>query len=332
MNDPNGLVFDGRFYHLFYQSTPHAVTPDFLHMRWGHARSLDLLHWEHLPVALCPDDRGGIFSGSAVMDGGEMVLMYTYHNRDHVESQAVARSVDASFTKFEKYPGNPVIPNPGLKDFRDPKLFLRDEDGLWHVALAAGDRVLFYTSPDLMRWTEAGAFGAPDHRVDGIWECPDLVRLPAPDGGHKWALIFSLNLPAQAGGGKTMYFLGQYQGGRFVPDDALARPVDQGPDFYAGVTFSGAPEGRAVMIAWMTNWDYAERTPSDGWRGQMSCPRELFLVKAWDGLRLASRPLLPDRAIERSQGGGEDLLIVRDRYSVEVFLPDQGVSFTKLVF
>jgi fructan beta-fructosidase len=332
MNDPNGLVYDGRLYHLFYQSTPGATTPDFYHMHWGHAVSPDLTSWEHLPPALYPDEMGGVFSGSAVMDGDEMVLMFTCHDKNDVERQAIARSVDASFTKFERHPGNPVIDNPGLKDFRDPKVFLKDEGGLWHAALAATDRVLFYTSPDLVHWTAAGAFGAPDFKVDGLWECPDLIQLSAPDGTVKWALIFSLGLPPEAGGGKTMYLLGDYQGGRFRPDEALARPVDMGPDFYAGVTFWGAPEGRKIMIAWMSNWAYAARTPSEGWRGQMSCPRELSLVKTWDGLRLASRPLVPESAIQRTDADGGEMLLVRDLYSVEMFLPEKGISFTQTFF
>lgn len=331
MNDPNGLVYDGRYYHLFYQNTPERLTPDFLRMHWGHARSRDLIHWEHLPIALEPDERGGIFSGSAVMDGGEMVLIYTYHNKDHVESQAIARSVDADHLRFEKCARNPVLPNPGLKDFRDPKVFQRDGNGLWHMALASTDRVRFYTSPDLVTWSEAGSYGAPEHPVDGLWECPDLVRLPTPDGGSKWALIFSLGLPASSGGGKTMYVIGDYEGGAFTPDDPLARAVDMGPDFYAGVTFANAPDGKAIMVAWMSNWAYADRTPAEGWRGQMSCPRELSLVNTWDGLRLSARPIAPESAIQRLPNEGGELIVVRDRYSIETFVPERGVSFTKIL-
>lgn len=332
MNDPNGLVFDGEYYHLFYQSTPHDITPDFYRMHWGHAKSRDLFSWEHLPIALTPDGMGGMFSGSAVMDGDEMVLMFTCHDRNDVESQAIARSLDATFTRFQKYPGNPVIPNPGLKDFRDPKLFLKDDQGFWHVALAATDRVLFYTSPDLIHWTASGSFGAPDHKVYGLWECPDLIRLPAPDGTMKWVLIFSLGLPVEIGGGRTMYFIGNYQDGHFESDEPLPHPVDVGPDFYAGVTFWGAPEGKRIMIGWMSNWSYAARTPSEDWRGQMSCPRALSLVKTWDGLRLSSRPLVPEGAIEQTSAGGGEMLIVRDRRSVEMFLPDKGISYTQTLY
>ncbi len=155
MNDPNGLVhYDGE-YHLFYQYYPADTVWGPMH--WGHAVSRDLVHWEHLPIALAPDARGYIFSGSAVVDWhntsgfGEdgkppLVAIYTYHDpvrgkastNDH-ESQGLAYSNDRGRT-WTKYDGNPVLPNAGRhKDFRDPKVFWHEPSQRWIMALSVFD-------------------------------------------------------------------------------------------------------------------------------------------------------------------------------------------------
>jgi beta-fructofuranosidase len=56
MNDPNGTLFINGEYHLLYQLNPYA--PRWGEIHWGHARSPDLVHWEHLSIALTPDSRG----------------------------------------------------------------------------------------------------------------------------------------------------------------------------------------------------------------------------------------------------------------------------------
>ncbi len=165
MNDPNGMVYYEGEYHLFYQYHPYGTTWGPMH--WGHAVSEDLVNWEHLPVALSPDEYGQIFSGSAVIDwdntagfGEEAMVAVFTHSGPEGQVQSLAYSVDKGRT-WEKYEGNPVMPDPPVADWRDPKVFWHEDTGQWVMSLAAKDRIMFYTSPDLKNWEFTSEFG-PD--------------------------------------------------------------------------------------------------------------------------------------------------------------------------
>jgi sucrose-6-phosphate hydrolase SacC (GH32 family) len=162
-------------------------------MHWGHAVSKDLIHWEHLPIALHPDEHGMIFSGSAVIDWHNtagfgkqaMVAIFTY-NKDYIETQNLAYSTDRGRT-WTKYAGNPVIPHPAhLKDIRDPKVFWHNDH--WVMLLAAGDCILFYTSTNLKDWQASGTFGNGYGCTSGVWETPDLFQLPLTASDSRWVL------------------------------------------------------------------------------------------------------------------------------------------------
>lgn len=147
---------------------------------WLHATSGDLLAWEEHGVALFPDDLGTAFSGSVVIDGqntagfgaGAMVAVYTQHGDS--ERQSIAYSTDGM--RFTPYAGNPVIDNPGIPDFRDPKVFWNERKQCWCMALAAGAAVEFYRSANLREWSKTGAFEKAGPAQ--TFECPDLFMLP----------------------------------------------------------------------------------------------------------------------------------------------------------
>ncbi len=238
MNDPNGMVyFDGEW-HLFYQYNPHGDR--WGHMSWGHAVSRDLVHWEHLSLALAEEDGIMIFSGSAVVDwknttgfGSQdkppLVAIYTGH-RDGRQDQRLAFSNDRGRT-WTKFTGNPVL-DLKMADFRDPKVFWHEATSRWvmTVALATEKKVHFYTSPDLKQWKYVGEFG-PAGSVDGLWECPDLFPLPVEGGGARWVLIVNINPGGPAGGSGCQYFVGDFDGTKFTPDPlpaALAEFVPEG--------------------------------------------------------------------------------------------------------
>lgn len=318
MNDPNGMVYYEGEYHLFYQYYPDSTVWGPMH--WGHAISRDLLHWEHLPIALYPDSMGYIFSGSAVVDWSNttgfgqdgqppLIAIYTYHDpvgekkgRIDYQHQAIAYSTDKgrSWTKYEK---NPVIPNPGnLRDFRDPKVFWDEVSGKWVMTIAAYDHIKLYGSSDLKSWIHLSDWGIGYGEHDGVWECPDLFPMTV-DVTHekKWVLIQNLNPGAPNGGSGTQYFIGDFDGRKFTLDKGIVPEVsngkalwlDYGRDNYAGVTWSDVPkeDGRRIFMGWMGNWEYAQQVPTKGWRSAMTLPCALTLKKTANGLRLFMNPV-----------------------------------------
>ncbi len=319
MNDPNGMVYIDGDYHLFYQYYPDSTVWGPMH--WGHTTSKDMLTWEHKPIALYPDSLGYIFSGSAVFDSNNSsglgtesnppyVAIYTYHdpvgaksNSTTFQTQGIAYSLDKgeSWTPFEN---NPVLENPGIRDFRDPKVMkMSREDGsdYWVMTLAVKDEIHFYGSPNLIDWEKLSDFGKNIGAHGGVWECPDLLQLTAPNGDEKWVLLVSLNPGGPQMGSATQYFIGEFIDGEFVPDDEMIRWVDYGPDNYAGVTWSNIPDsdGRTLFIGWMSNWLYAQLVPTETWRSAMTIPRELTLFDVDGTLLLKSRPVEELKSIRK---------------------------------
>ena len=327
MNDPNGMVYHNGEYHLFYQHNPDSTVWGPMH--WGHAVSKDMINWEHLPIALYPDSLGTIFSGSAVVDFNNtsglgtkenpaMVAIYTYHDaegeragRDDFQTQGIAFSLDNG-RNWTKYKSNPVMKNPGIRDFRDPKVMWYEEGQKWVMALAVKDHISFYSSPNLLDWKLESEFGSKVGAHGGVWECADLFKLPVEGTNEeKWVLIVNINPGAPNGGSGTQYFLGSFDGNKFVMDPQFqaslnAKPaitttvngqegiwLDYGRDEYAGVSWSDVPEadGRRLFMGWMSNWDYANVVPTEKWRSAMTVARKLELVNTPAGLRVASTPV-----------------------------------------
>ncbi|UQZ32807.1 glycoside hydrolase [Paenibacillus sp. PK3_47] len=308
-NDPNGLVFYEGSYHLFYQYHPYSNKWGPMH--WGHAVSKDQIHWEHAPTALFPDEHGAIFSGCCVVDWNNssglfgnthgLVAIFT-HADTHPETgqprqrQSLAYSSDKGET-WHKYDGNPVLAEEDLIDFRDPKVFWHAQSKQWIMAIVAGDHARFYASANLREWSLTGEFGREEGSHDGVWECPDLFQLPVDDTGRsKWVLIISIgDNPNCPEGSRTQYFIGEFDGKTFINDHPADHILwlDYGRDNYAGVTWSDIPEqdGRRVIIGWMSNWKYANETPTGSWRGAMTLPRALSLTEKNGDVVLTQMPV-----------------------------------------
>lgn len=289
-NDPNGLVhYDGE-YHMFYQHNPKGNEWGYMH--WGHTVSTDLLHWEHLPIALYPDENSEdkekctAFSGSAIVDEhnilqkqkGEVKTLVAFYTSQKC-GQRIAFSTDKGRT-WGKYEGNPIIPLDENDDARDPKVFWHNQSQKWIMVLyrklSKNDNtkgVSFYTSGNLVDWKW-------ESHIPGFYECPDLVEFQVtnrPDE-KKWVLF----------DGDGSYLLGSFDGKNFTAETAKLKS-DWGKNYYATQTWSNIPDedGRILQIAWMKGGKF----PDMPFNGQMSFPCELSVTKFPSGYKLIRKPI-----------------------------------------
>ena len=320
MNDPNGLFYKDGVWHLYYQWNPYGSQWE--NMTWGHSTSTDGLHWTPQPTAIEADALGAIFSGCCVVDknntagfgNGAIVAYYT--SAGARQTQSMAFSLDGGQT-FTKYAGNPVIVSD-VPDFRDPHIFWNEEAGFWNMVLASGQEMSIYSSKDLKQWKHESNFGLTYGNHSGVWECPDLMKLPVDGTGEqKWMLICNINPGGPFGGSATQYFIGQFDGHQFVCEDQPEETkwMDYGKDHYATVTFDNAPDGRRVAIAWMSNWQYANQVPTMQFRSTNSILRDLSLYQYEGETYCAVRP-----AKEMDAARGKKIARPTDRCEIVVTL------------
>ena len=330
MNDPNGMVYKDGEYHLFYQYNPYGSR--WGNMNWGHAISRDLVSWEHLPVAISPDGLGTIFSGSAVVDkdntagfgAGAIVAFYTQASARQMQS--IAYSTDNGRT-FKKYAGNPVLTGD-VADFRDPKVSWHEGTHKWILTLAVGQEIRFYSSPNLKDWTYESNFGEGQGNHGGVWECPDLFELPvAGTSQKKWVLIVNINPGGPFGGSATQYFVGSFDGHKFVNESPKATKwMDFGKDHYATVTWSNAPQNRVIALAWMSNWQYANEVPTMQYRSSNSVPRDLQLFVKDGETYLQSAPSPELLALRKSKVMSKSFSVGK-AYTIEQLMDDNKGTY-----
>ena len=284
MNDPNGMFYKDGVWHLYFQHNPYGSQWE--NMTWGHSTSTDLVNWTFQGDPIEADAWGTIFSGSAVVDHqgtagfgkGAVVAMYTSAGEN--QTQSLAYSTDNGQT-FTKYAGNPVVTS-NTPDFRDPHVFWNDDIKRWNMIMAEGQHMNIYSSADLKEWKLESQFGAEYGNHGGVWECPDLMKLPVRGTDkEKWLLLCNINPGGPFGGSATQYFVGQFDGHKFTCESApeVTKWMDYGKDHYATVTFDNAPDGRRVAMAWMSNWQYANQVPTKQFRSANSVPRDLDLYE-----------------------------------------------------
>lgn len=335
LNDPNGFIhFQGRF-HLFYQWNPLGCQHN--HKCWGHWSSADLLHWQHEPIALMPEeeyDRSGCYSGSAVDNQGALTLCYTgnvkFAGGGRTAWQCLAvQNAEGGFDKL-----GPVIalPEGYTGHVRDPKVWRHENH--WYMVLGAQDlalrgKVLLLRSDDLHHWQLLGELAGSGLGSLGeagyMWECPDLFTLGAetfliccPQGVAREAHRF-LNTHPSA-----------YLSGAFSPEQATfehgaLHELDAGFEFYAPQTTLSA-DGRRLLVGWMGVPDGEEMrqpTVAQGWIHQMTCMRELSNRNG----KLYQQPVRELQALredERRFAGPVDDAPMMDARSLELWVESEG--------
>lgn len=275
LNDPNGLVYDGTEWHLFYQHNPYGY--NWGNMHWGHATSKDLVRWNEVGIALYPKQYGDwAFSGSAVLDKENtsgfgtkekppLVLAYTSTGR----GECIAYSNDQGRT-WTEYTKNPVVKHTG----RDPKLLWHAASKQWVMAVytepKGKQQIAFHTSPDLKTWTFQSV-------IDNFFECPDLFELPVQgsEKERRWVLY--------AADGR--YLLGQFDGKTFTKESGKHQ-LWHG-NFYAAQSFDNAPNNRRVQIGWANGITFGGMS----FNQQMTIPVELTLRQTPAGVRMFAEPV-----------------------------------------
>ena len=313
VNDPNGLFHYKGTWHLFYQWNPYGTKWDNMH--WGHATSKDLVHWEDHGASFKPRFQKAAFSGSGVIDWknttglqtGEdpPILLYYTENAERFQEknmrktpQRLRYSTDGGQT-FKEYEKNPILPpmarpNGTYYGDRDPIVRWYGPDKHWVMVLYIGSETFrIFESENGLDWKQASDFRAP-----GQGECPDLFEIPVEneDGVKKW--IFIAGSGSYFRGDCARYIVGTFDGKVFTPDqDSI--PMDEGVQNYSTQTFSDAPDGRRVYLAWFS------RGFSTGPYGDMPAnahfrvPWELTLHKTTEGYRIHRVPV---KELEKLRG------------------------------
>lgn len=340
MNDPNGMFYKDGLYHLYFQYNPYGSV--WGNMHWGHSTSTDLMHWKFEGCAIVPDAWGAIFSGSCVVDhentagfGKEAVVAFYTSAKStpwgDIQMQSMAYSLDNGKT-FTKYEGNPILTS-SEKDFRDPKVFWYAPGKHWVMILAVGQHMEIYSSVNLKEWKKESEFGAMQGAHGGVWECPDLVEIPVEGiREKKWVLICNLNPGGPFGGSAAQYFVGSFDGKKFVNESPTqTKWMDWGKDNYATVTWNNAPDGRCIALGWMSNWQYANNVPTRQYRSANTLARDLTLYREGQELYLKSTP-----SVEVKKARGKKVSIPSFKVSekheiVNLFEEKQGAYEVEIV-
>ena len=303
MNDPQRPIsINGSYTYYYLNNADYPVNTG---TDWRRTTTTDnVVFTDHGVAAPKTGPNHDIWSGSAVVDtnntagfGAGAVLILatqTYSGNSYAQSQFLWYSTNNGAT-FTNYGSAPVIANPGIADFRDPKVIWDSGTSKWVAVIAEGDRLGIYTSSDMINWT---AQSQSIHTGIGTLECPDIYQIRGDNGTLKWVLAASANGKSVGLPNTYAYWVGSFNGTTFTADNSTPQWLDYGWDWYAGVTWPDQTSSNLSTrfgMGWMNNWDYPEDTPtwlSDGYNGTDSIVREIHLKQQPDSsYSLVSQPV-----------------------------------------
>lgn len=284
--EPAGILYDEGEYHLFYQYNPSEAI--YGHIHWGHVVSKDLVQWQILPVALSPDTSGYPDSGSMIVDehntsglgthdNAPFIAFYTSRSSDAKQSVAMAYSLDkgVSWIKGDRL----LLSEDHDGSLRYPHVSWSDEFDEWIMTVSTGSSISFYTSGDCKHWEYKSDFQYPERNAS-TWEGSDFFPLQVEGStAKKWVLLVNMGNGPAEGAPSTRCFIGDFDGTSFRITQTKELWLDYGKDNYAGTTINNLPADKRIWMGWMNCWEYANLLPTSGWRGSMTFPRRLSLVK-----------------------------------------------------
>lgn len=337
MGKPNGFVMYEGTHHLFYQFNPNSSREQGL-LHWGHAKSVNLFHWEHEPIALYPDkwfDKSGAMSGTVFVENDTMLILYTGRinhpgeDPDHEEHICFANQYGKQFYKHYV----PLIEgNEHQPKFRDP--YFWKHNGTYYAAIGTSflsntkGRILLYKSENIFDWSQASVLYQSDEILGHMWESPNLFEMDS-----YYVLLFSPRGMKPDGIKyfnyyETVYIIGDfnYKSYTFVPLTGF-QELDHGHDFYGPQTFID-DIGRRILIAWFSTGARDYPDIKDGFSGCMTLPRELSFGP---NNELIQKPLAQTEhargpVVRRGKGKSNDSVILPDKTGEVIIKAKAGLD------
>lgn len=285
MNDPNGTIYANGYYHLFYQHNPYGDV--WGHMHWGHARSRDLVNWEHMPIALWPSLELGeehVFSGCATVTAdGTPLLIYTAVGLEEdgarPDNQQWGAVGDDAWITWQKHPENPLLDlkthgGPNFEgDWRDPFVFTSAGRTFLVLGGNEGDisAIALYEATDgsLTKWAYRTVIHTAARADVRLSECPNFFPVENEDGGMDWVLLTSPHNP-------VAYEVGDFDLDTYTFTAATRGVLDPGftphvtNAHYYATNIIYAPDGRVILLGWIRGFPEGK-----GWNGCLALPRVL---------------------------------------------------------